>query len=334
MMPDPVVRRLISIKRLAMWCAVCVLIITTISAFIRLSNVGLSCVDWPQCYGQNIRQAQQGVEKKASESGATIGARIVHRIVAVAALVIIIAMLIECVSARQVLRREFAMTLALLLLALFLAILGRWSSGARIPAVVIGNLLGGFVMLSLCWRLWLQVAERLRATEGDVSAAASKGNVWLRTGAWMGVAVLLCQIALGGLVSGSYSGFSCTGILECAGVSTTADSLLVPVESSVLEALNPWREPIFISSSPANAVGATPHMAHRFGALAAFMVLLPLGLFALHSGKRRSGWILLSLLVVQTGLGFALVALSLPLSVALAHNLTATLMLMVVFSLI
>ena len=39
------------------------------------------------------------------------------------------------------------------LLALALATLGIATPGARLPAVAMGNLLGGFVMLALCWRL-------------------------------------------------------------------------------------------------------------------------------------------------------------------------------------
>lgn len=322
---------LTSFKRMAMLCAILVLTITSISAFIRLSNAGLGCVDWPQCYGQNFRQAQQGVAGKPSESATLIGARMVHRIAAVAALVLIIAMLVTCLGTRPVPWQACVMTIALLLLALFLAVLGRWSSSARVPAVAIGNLLGGFAMLALCWRLIVM------PDPGVVSTGAVKRSGWLRTGAWLGVVVLLCQIALGGLVSASYSGLSCTGLTACAESSEIIEAISImpaQAELSIPQALNPWREPVFSPASPANSAGAIPHMAHRYGAFASLLVLLPLGLFALRNGRRRSGLFLLALLAVQAGLGIVLIAFALPLWGVLAHNLIAAMMLATVFSLI
>ncbi len=53
------------------------------------------------------------------------------------------------------------LALALLVLALGLAVLGRWTGGARVPAVAIGNLLGGFAMPSL--PLWTKLAHNLGA---------------------------------------------------------------------------------------------------------------------------------------------------------------------------
>lgn len=328
-----VAQRLLLLKRLAMWCAVCVLTIISISAFIRLSNAGLGCADWPQCYGQNLRQAQQGVTEKPSEGNVIIAVRMVHRVVAVAALVMIIVMIATCFGINPVPRQECVMAVALLLLALFLAVLGRWSSSARIPAVVIGNLLGGFAMLALCWRLRGQVIERLGGFF-DAAGKNSSGNVFLRVGAWGGVVTLLCQIALGGLMSGSYAGLSCIGMLECAAPLGPAIGVFDPTGASILAALDPWREPVFAFASPVNPAGVLPHMAHRYGAIATILVLFPLALFALYCGKRRIGWAMLSLLVLQAGLGMALIAFSLPLPVALAHNLTAAMMLVVVFCLV
>ncbi|MEK7737427.1 MAG: COX15/CtaA family protein, partial [Pseudomonadota bacterium] len=101
---NPDARRLVLLKRMATLCALLILAITSISAFIRLANVGLGCADWPQCYGQNLRQAQQGSAAKATESAATVGARMVHRVIAVAALLLIVVMAMACFTAQPVLR--------------------------------------------------------------------------------------------------------------------------------------------------------------------------------------------------------------------------------------
>lgn len=311
------------LKQMATACAVLVLTITSISAYIRLSNAGLGCSQWPQCYGERLRLAQQG--SAATENAATVGARMVHRVVAVAALLLIIVMAMACFSARPVLWHAGWLSLALLGLALLLALLGRWSSGARVPAVAIGNLLGGFAMLVLCWRL------RRQATAKDEVTATPPGAAWWRVGVWCGAAILCCQVALGGLVSASYAGLSCTALPDCG-----SSVMAFPAGRSavVLEAFDPWREPAFEPSSPANPAGAAPHMAHRYGAVAASLLLPPLGLFAWRCGKPRQAWILLLLLAIQVGLGVLLIAFSLPLEIALAHNLFAALLLAAMFSLV
>lgn len=314
-------RRRHLLQRLAIACALLVLAITSLSAYIRLGNAGLGCPDWPQCYGGKLRQAQQGIDTKASESGATVAARLVHRIVAVAALLLIIVMAMACFAGKPALWREGWMTLTLLALAVFLAVLGRWSGGARVPAVNIGNLLGGFTMLALCWRLRWRLGQR----EGD--APPGQGGFRLRLCAWLAVAVLLGQITLGGLVSAGFAGLSCTGMLDCGANSPPA---------MTLEAFDPWREPLFAATPtpPANPAGAAAHMGHRYGAIAVLLALALLAWSAIRFGRGRAGWALLTLLGVELVLGVLLVALSLPLGVALAHNLAAALLLAAAFTLV
>ncbi|MFA7267979.1 MAG: COX15/CtaA family protein [Sterolibacterium sp.] len=319
-------RRQVLLKNMATLCAVLILTITSISAYIRLSNAGLGCATWPQCYGRNLRQAQEGIAAQSHESVVTVGARMVHRVVAVAALLLIIIMSLTCFSAKPVLWHAGWLTLALLALSLLLALLGRWSGGARIPAVAIGNLIGGFAMLVLCWRLHRQ----LDARPSSPSVSILPGTAWWRVGVWISAAILLCEVALGGLVSTSYSGLSCTALPGCSGriVEFEAEQ----ATELILEAFNPWREPVFDLSSPANPAGAAPHMAHRYGALLASLLLLPLAYYARRIGRPRYAWILVSLLAAQVCLGLALVAFSLPLEIALAHNLFAALLLAAIFT--
>lgn len=311
-------RRYALLRRMATLCFMLVLSITSISAFIRLSNAGLGCTDWPQCYGSKLRQAQQGMATKAGDSPAVSTVRVLHRVAAVASLILIMAMLLVCFAEQPILWREGRIALALLALALFLALLGRWSSGARVPAVAIGNLLAGFAMLGLGWRLRQQLI-------GGASPPLPESAA-LRLWARLVLSVLLCQIALGGLVSAAYAGLSCTGFPDCGGS-------LSPGWSS-LEAFNPWREPVFLAQSSANPAGAAPHMVHRFGALAVLLVLLPLAISALSAGRRRVAAVLLSLLAIEAVLGVLMVTSGLPLWAELGHNLGAAILLAVVVSLV
>ena len=71
-------RRLHVLRRLALLCAVMVLAVTSLSAFLRLSKAGLGCADWPACYGQDLRHLQQGIAapRRAADGhrGGTSGA--------------------------------------------------------------------------------------------------------------------------------------------------------------------------------------------------------------------------------------------------------------------
>jgi cytochrome c oxidase assembly protein subunit 15 len=71
------------------------------------------------------------------------------------------------------------------------------------------------------------------------------------------------------------------------------------------------------------------HALHRAGALLVCAVLLPLAWLAWRLGRRQSAALLVGLLVAQGALGAGLVLLGLPLEVALAHNVTAALLLAV-----
>ena len=288
-----------TLRTLAIACAVLVLAITTLSAFIRLSRAGLGCEPWPQCYGQQARAAAAGAQPPATGPVAT--ARVAHRIVASVALLLIIGMVMATLAATPVRWREGRLVLALLALALFLAVLGRWTADSRLPAVVLGNLLAGFAMVAVSWRLLAAVAPAR-------SRAAVAPN-WVRLAA----AVVLAQIALGGLVSAGYAGLSCPQLAGC------------DLASGAWQALDPWHEPAVAATDPLNRAGALVHGLHRAGALVVAAVVLPLGVVAWRRG-RRAGALLVALLAVQGAAGAGLVLAGLPLPLALTHNLVAALL--------
>ncbi len=302
-------RRMTTLRKMAWLCAALVLSITSLSAFIRLSRTGLGCEPWPQCYAQGLHAAQSGGAAQASEPVAL--ARITHRITAVLALLIVIAMLMNTLSQQPVLWLQGRMVLGLLALALFLAVLGRLSGDARVPAVVLGNLLAGFAMFALSCRLALATARRPEAP-----AAQQRLARW----AWVGLALLGVQIALGGLLSAGHAGLSCP---QLSGCDTSAASW---------QALNPLREPAFDPADASHRAGALAQLLHRAGAIAVAAVLLPLGIAAWRLGL-RAGPALLALLAVQAALGVTLVLRELPMAAALAHNVVAALLLAVLLGL-
>lgn len=298
------------VRRIALLLAVVVLVITSLSAYIRLSRAGLSCADWPQCYGERLRQAQQGLAPTAGDSGAVAAARFAHRIVASGALLLIVALLVVCFGARPARFADGGIAFVLLVLALALAVLGRWSSDARVPAVAIGNLLGGFAMLALCWRL----------VRGDSAAALTRGA---RAWALIGVLLLAAQIALGGLVSASFAATSCSGMTDC----------LSAARGVAWSALDPWREPVLAGTPPTNPSGALAQVLHRIAGLGVTIVVAPLALAAWRQRRRLAGALLLVLLACSAGLGITVANAGPSLALVLAHNLAAALLLATLFEL-
>lgn len=294
---------------MALLCALLMLTITTLSAFIRLSKAEPSCVHWPQCYGRNLLELQAGQVASAGESDATAGARMAHRVVASSALLLVLAMAALCLGPRPRLRHEAGLALALLALALLLAILGVWTGNARLPAVALGNLLGGFAMLALSWRL---------AWPGRAS-----GTPGLRAWAWAGLALLVCQVALGALVSATYAAASCQALQDCLRASATAP----------WSALNPWSEPVLAWAPPGNASGALLQTAHRLASAVAALALLALALAAVRGGRAAAGALLLALLALELGLGLLMAGNRISLALALAHNVLAALLLATTFEL-
>lgn len=302
--------RIALLKRAALVCALLVVTVIGISAFIRLSSAGLGCAPWPHCYGQSLRDEQQGIPRTtdAQASKSVTVARFAHRLLATLLLPFMLVLVIGGFTMKPKRWDERWVSLLALSLVLFLAVLGRWTAGARVPAVALGNLLAGFLLFALCWRMAI-VGQR-RSPEHSLSRQA---RIWR----FVAVAVLLSQIVLGGLVSSSYAGLSCPNFTDC----------ILPTHVQ-WETLNPLREPHFDSSSlPVNAEGVLVHALHRWTAAAAALAVIAAAIALLRDGRRRVGLALLVLVGTQLALGLLLVQNGLPLGVAVAHNVFAAVLL-------
>jgi heme a synthase len=287
------------LRRLAWWCAALVLAVTSLSAYLRLAKAGLGCTDWPACYAQSQREPPAAAPQATNDIGA---ARFAHRVAALLVLGLIVVMLSLAPPRGTGWRGEPGTVLALLVLALLLAFLGRWSMAARVPAVTLGNLLGGFAMLAL--------SVRLAAPQHSVPRP-------LRRVALAAALLLGVQVALGGLVSGSFAGLSCGAWADCLRAASGAD----------WASLDPWREPRLLAQPPFNPDGALPQLLHRALALGVAGILFATAVLAWRDGRHRSAALLCVLLLVQGALGLAMVHLGLPLTLALLHNVVAALVL-------
>ncbi len=287
------------------WLTLALLLaVTCLSAYLRHRAAGLGCAAWPACFGQGEAAAAGAVV--LGGQALTI-ARTAHRVTATLALLLVTAMLVVSAARRPRLVREAALSLGLLVLALLLALLGIFTPGSRLPAVAIGNLLGGFLMLAIAARLVAPPPQRgLRA--------------WA-----LGMALLLLmQIALGAFTSAAYAGLACTDLRECVEQARAGGWNWA--------ALNPWREPVLSIATP-NPEGALAQLLHRLGSIVVAPLLACLGACAWRRGRRVEAGILLFLLAAQLALGLVVGSTGLPLVPVLLHNLGTALMLALVLRL-
>ena len=182
--------RLIHLRRLAWACVLLMLVVTTASAWLRLAQSRPACFDWPACRSADRPTAASVAPAMLGAPGTLAVVRSTHR--ATASLVLLVVIAVAALALAKPPRRWAAgrLALALLVLALALSVLGIVTPGSRAAGVLLGNLLGGLLMLGISWRLATQLAGWPRAGPA------------LRRWAMLGVGLWLAQSALGAL-SGS-----------------------------------------------------------------------------------------------------------------------------------
>ena len=168
-----------------------VLVIVVSSAYLRQASVRLICPDWPAC-----TQRVTGEDPARAQPAAERVARLVHRLSAsiAGALVLLIAYLSAVQQPRA--RSDVALSAAIVVLTVFLAVLGRWSRTTQAPLVTLGNLLGGMTLLALLH--WMRLrTSRVQASAVDAGLLASVAGAAL--------ALAFAEVALGALVSSSHA---------------------------------------------------------------------------------------------------------------------------------
>lgn len=316
------------LRRLAWIAAGFALLVIVFGAFVRLSNAGLSCPDWPTCYGKltwptqahEVAHADATFPQRPFEADKAWREQ-VHRI-----LVGVLSLLTFALAGWAWWRRERIGALAFVPLfaagfIFFQAALGMWTvTWQLLPLVVTAHLVGGMALFALL------AYTALRLT---VTSPAPAQSATLRRLTIAGIALLVIQIALGGWTSSNYAALACgTDFPTCLGVwwpltdFHQAFVLLrhigVNYEGGVLD--GPARTAI--------------QLAHRIGAVVVFTLVAVLVLRAWRRQPLRGYAAAIGiLLLVQVGLGISNVAFALPLPVAAAHNAGAALLLLALLAL-
>ncbi len=289
-----------------------------LSAYIRLSQSGLNCSPWPDCYGQiGVQAEKQGITVLTKE-GAEMshkGARIAHRFIASSLGVTIL--LILLISIKRKFKGQPGLLAAILLMGttIFLALLGYKTPSRTIPWVTLGNLGGGMFMLATLW--WLG--------QSSLIPDRIKTNIATQTLAITATILLSLQILSGAWVSANFAATACNSKLLCDQLWPTAVDLK---ESFFLS-----RKLILDQQGSillADQLAQTINMTHRYLSVACMLFL---GFFAFKLMKVGGALTTTSkaiavFLLIELLLGLISIYYQLPLVFVTAHNLVAALLLL------
>lgn len=303
------------------WC----FCLVVVGAYVRLSDAGLGCPDWPGCYGHltvpdaphEVAAAEQQFPQRPVEAPKA-WKEMIHRYLAeTLGLFITVLALFSLFGKQPGLPKK--LPIVLLGVVIFQGVLGMWTVTWQLkPLAVTGHLLGGMTTFSLLLWMWLSTRP---AAGTDRTPVAPAG---LRRLATLGLILVACQIFLGGWTSTNYAALACPDFPSCQNrylpdldlkqAFTLWHGLGINYEHGILDA----------------RARVTIHYFHRVGALLVTLLTIALGSALLRQNETR--WRLLgaavfAALVLQISIGIGVIELQWPLWLAALHNLGAELLL-------
>lgn len=310
-------------KKLILAALLLTFFVVSLGAYVRLSDAGLGCPDWPGCYGQitphhaadNINAALQA-NPDGVVSHAKAWKEMAHRYFAGTLGLLILGIFVFAWRQRGHTQGGIGLPLALLAVIIFQALLGMWTVTQLLkPVIVTAHLLGGMTTLGLL--VWLWRRESAQPRQAYFAPA-----LHLRTAALIGLVLVFLQIALGGWVSANYAALACGDFPTCQGQWWPAMDWVQGF--TVHRNLGETASGELLSLHALTAI----HLMHRLMALIVTLYLLWLVSRLLKiSGYAGIAVMLMATLVVQVLLGISNVLLSLPLAMAVAHNVGAAILL-------
>lgn len=286
-------------------------------SYVRLTDSGLGCPDWPGCYSKfTPMQAHEQISLAVKEQGGTQGyvspfkawVEMIHRYAGS-----IIGTLIMVLLARAIWARKhgedikLGLPIVLFIWVLLQGLFGKWTVTMRlIPLVVTLHLMGGIILLMLLAWFWM----RNRADLVSVHAGALT-----RTLLWTATVAVLVQIFLGGWTSTNYAALACSGFPTCNGTFTP--------DANWAQGFTLWRhlgltgdgQPITEAALVAIQWGHRLFAIFATGAVLAAVVAM----WRYPALRRLAGWTAFAV-ILQVFFGIVLVTEGHPLVVAVAHN--------------
>ena len=320
---------------LALIATILASLVVGMGAYTRLVHAGLGCPDWPGCYGflvvpetaEQIATAEKLFPDAPVESDKG-WAEMIHRYIAGTLMLLVLALVFQAIKYRKEPDRPVKLPLFILALIIVQAVFGMWTVTLKLwPQVVTAHLLGGFATFSLLFLLTV----RLSGVNWQVIPAKVKGLRTLKALGVAGLLVVIMQISLGGWTSSNYAALACPDLPTCQG------QWLPPMNFTEGFDVGQSIGPNYLGGQLHAEARTAIHFSHRLGAILTF-ILLSLLVWKTFKVSREMtdehrkslrfmAVVVFSALLVQVCLGLSNIIWSLPLNIAVAHNLGGALLL-------
>lgn len=279
-----------------------------LGAYTRLTDAGLSCPDWPNCYGYVIAPHTDVQLKIAAEKYPLMPVNVkkawtemTHRYFAGMEGLLVLFLAFSILLARKAKDvKTTIIALSLIALLCVQVLLGMLTVTEKLkPLIVLAHLLTGVTLLSVLW--WTYLDLHLH-DDSFIKKSGATVAPWI----WLAFFIVAIQITLGGYMSTHYAGLACIDFPYCNG------QLLPKIQWNHL-----------------NTDLISIHMLHRIGALITAVYLTLFGLRLLnHASFRSIGTLVLALMILQITLGILNIIWLRPIWIALFHHAVGLILLM------
>lgn len=312
-------------KNLVLGATILALCVVVFGAYVRLTDAGLGCPDWPGCYGTltvpesvaAIEEAQANYPNSIIDKGKA-WIEMIHRYIAAILGLMILSLAYLAFKNKNDINVRPSLVYGLLGLVIAQGMLGMWTvTELLMPIIVSLHLLGGMTTLGLLTyithRHWGSVSDTL-ITLKPISQKLIRFSL----------VILFIQIFLGGWTSTNYAALACTDFPTCHG------ELIPPMDFS--NGFTLWRELGMTAQGDALTLQALQAIQwiHRIGAF----IFVSYFLYVIYlMSKFKSCNLYRNLLVIVISFQFIIgvlnLLLHLPLALATMHNLGAALLVII-----
>ena len=316
------------ISKLSFVGALFTLIVISLGAWVRLTDAGLGCPDWPGCYGLLTTPDTADELAKAREyypnADIDVGKawrEMLHRYMA--GLLGLYVFFITYISIKYS-KRSYTLPVLISILIIIQAIMGMLTVTMLVkPTIVTTHLFFGMLTATLLFINSLKYSNISMSSE-KIPAIA----LIIITITWV---FLIIQILLGGWTSTNYASLACTDFPKCL-------DQWYPKEMIFNEAFNVINLPDVNYEGGILAYGAKVaiHYSHRITALILTFVFIS-ALYVVfklnkHSLLKKLMSISIIFFILQVILGISNVVYSLPLNIAVWHTMNAAILMALISS--
>ena len=316
------------ISKLSFFGALFTLIVISLGAWVRLTDAGLGCPDWPGCYGLLTTPDTVDELAKAREyypnADIDVGKawrEMLHRYMA--GLLGLYVFFITYISIKYS-KRSYTLPVLISILIIIQAIMGMLTVTMLVkPTIVTTHLFFGMLTATLLFMNSLKYSNISMSSEKIPAIALIVISI-----TWV---FLIIQILLGGWTSTNYASLACTDFPKCL-------DQWYPKEMIFNKAFNVINLPDVNYEGGILAYGAKVaiHYSHRITALILTFVFIS-ALYVVfklnkHSLLKKLMSISIIFFILQIILGISNVVYSLPLNIAVWHTMNAAILMALISS--